>query len=80
MSSTVLGMADKAPTSTAVYTAQIVIMEESYVREALDAVREEFGLDRSALARRCLRAGLPLVTAELRTERDAIVKAATVGS
>lgn len=60
------------------YTEQIVIMEETYVREAVDAVRAEFGMDRSALVRRCLRAGLPMVTEELRAERDAITRAATV--
>lgn len=67
---------DGAPTNAQVaarpparFTAQIVIMEEEYVRRRLDAIAERYGLSRSDLARRALRAGLPTVAIELDVEQ-----------
>ena len=52
--------------------AQIVIMAEPYVRDALDELAEQYGLSRSAVTRLAVRHGLPVVRAALAGERAAL--------
>lgn len=58
-------------------TEQIVISEELWVREALDAVKDEFGRSRSEVAGEAIRLGLPLVRARLERERAGVLAAAS---
>lgn len=57
-------------------TAQIVIMEEPWVRDVIEELRLEFGVSKSIIGREALRAGLPIVAKRRRLERAAIIGAA----
>ncbi len=60
--------------------AQVVIMMEPIVRDALDALAAEYRLSRSEVARRAVAVGLPTVVERLRAERELITRTASVGT